>query len=52
VVAAAAIVLELKRPVPQQSSDWVDRQRDKVVRGVQELAQELDDKPWCNGEAY
>ena len=50
--AAAAIVLELKRPVPQQSSDWVDRQRDKVVRGVQELAQELDDKPWCNGEAY
>jgi glutathione S-transferase len=22
------------------------------MRGVTELAQELDEKPWCNGEAY
>jgi glutathione S-transferase len=50
--AAAAVVLELKRPPVQQSREWVDRQQDKIVRGVRELAQELDDKPWCNGDAY
>jgi glutathione S-transferase len=50
--AASTIVLELRRPAVQQSREWVDRQRDKVVRGVRELATELDDKPWCNGETY
>ena len=50
--AAAAIVLECRRPATQQSGEWLDRQRDKVMRGVSELAQELGDRPWCNGEAY
>jgi glutathione S-transferase len=50
--AAAAIVLEHRRPAPGQSGEWIDRQRDKVVRSVRELAQELGDKPWCNGEGY
>ena len=36
----------------QQSRDWLDRQRSKVDRGITELASELGDKPWCNGEAY
>ena len=36
----------------QQSADSIDRQRRKVVQGVAELARELADKPWCNGEAY
>jgi glutathione S-transferase len=48
--AAAAIVLEHKRPVRQQSREWVDRQRRKVEQGVAELARELADKLWCNGE--
>jgi glutathione S-transferase len=50
--AAVAIVLEGRRPAPQQSGEWLDRQRDKVARGVRELAQELGERPWCNGEAY
>jgi glutathione S-transferase len=50
--AAAAIVLEGRRPAKQQSKDWVERQRAKIERGVTELASELGDKPWCNGEAY
>jgi glutathione S-transferase len=50
--AAAAIVLERKRPAEQQSADWIDRQRRKVAQGVAELARELADKPWCNGEGY
>jgi glutathione S-transferase len=50
--AAAAIVLERKRPAKQQNGDWLDRQRRKVDLGVKELSQDLGDRPWCNGEAY
>jgi len=50
--AAAAIFLERKRPERQQSKDWIARQRAKIDRGVVELAQDLGERPWCNGEAY
>jgi glutathione S-transferase len=50
--AAASIVIELRRPARQQSRDWIARQQEKVDLGVKELARELDDKRWCNGEAY
>jgi glutathione S-transferase len=50
--AAIAIVLEGRRPVKQQSKDWVDRQRRKVEAGVAELSRELGEKTWCNGEGY
>jgi glutathione S-transferase len=50
--AAAAIRIELQRSTRQQNRDWLARQRDKVERGVRELGRELDDKAWCNGEAY
>lgn len=50
--AAVAIVVEGWRPARQQSKEWIERQRGKIARGVEELANELGDKPWCNGEAY
>jgi len=50
--AAIAIVLEGRRPAKQQSKEWIDRQRRKVEAGVAELAAELGDKQWCNGEGY
>jgi|SRR5215470_11456223 len=50
--AAVAVVLEGRRPAKQQSKDSVERQRAKIERGVTELASELGDKAWCNGEAY
>jgi glutathione S-transferase len=50
--AAAAIVLERKRPAAQQSEEWVERQQRKIVLGVRMLGSELGDKPWCNGEGY
>jgi glutathione S-transferase len=50
--AAAAIVLERKRPARQQSKDWIERQQRKVVLGVKELAKDLGEKPWCCGESY
>lgn len=50
--AAAAIVLENKRPARQQNKSWLERQRSKVDLGLKELAHELGDRAWCNGEAY
>ena len=50
--ATLAIVLEAKRPAKQQSKDWVERQRQKIAAGVAELARELGENLWCNGESY
>jgi glutathione S-transferase len=50
--AAVAIVLEKRRPAKLQSKDWLDWQRAKIDRGLVELAGELGEKPWCNGESY
>ena len=49
--AAAAIVIERRRPATLQSDEWVDRQRRKISEGVAELARELGDRAWCYGEA-
>jgi glutathione S-transferase len=50
--AALGIVQERKRPAVQQGADYIERQQRKVVAGLAEMARELGDKPWCNGEAY
>jgi glutathione S-transferase len=50
--ATMLIVLERKRPVRQQSKDWLARQHAKIVAGVAEMARELSDRSWCNGEGY
>ena len=50
--AAVAIVREAARPAAQRSKETTSRQREKIERGVVELAKELADKPWCNGEAH
>ena len=50
--AAIAVVRELKRPTRQQSREWIDRHSQKMRRGVQDMANELDDRVWCSGEQY
>jgi len=50
--AAIAIVLERRRPLRQQSKDWIARQQMKLVAGAAMLSEELGNKPWCNGESY
>ncbi|HKW79788.1 MAG TPA: glutathione S-transferase [Casimicrobiaceae bacterium] len=50
--AAVAIVREAARPAAQRSKETTGREREKIERGVVELAKELADKPWCNGEAH
>ena len=49
--AAQALVLERRRPDKQQNADWVERQEQKIAAGVAELARELEEKSWCNGES-
>ncbi len=50
--AAVAIVQETKRPAKQQDAESLARQRQKIDRGLADLARELADKPWCCGDAY
>jgi glutathione S-transferase len=50
--AAGAVATERKRAERQQSKEAIAHQRGKVDRGVIELARELGERPWCNGEAY
>ena len=45
-------MIERRRPEHERSSDWLERQQRKIDAGVAQLAQELDDKAWCNGEGY
>ena len=50
--AAAAIVVERRRPAALQSEEWIDRQRRKIREGTAELGRELDERAWCHGETY
>jgi len=47
--AAATVFLEAKRPKAQQSADWIVRQRGKIMRGLEFMAEELGEKPFCMG---
>ena len=50
--AAATVFLEHKRPDTEQSAEWISRQLTKVTHGLEAAARELDDKKWCDGNAY
>lgn len=50
--AAVTIVLERQRPPQQQSPEWIERQRDKIERGLATLSQDLGERAWCHGDSY
>ncbi|QRM18949.1 glutathione S-transferase [Dechloromonas sp. TW-R-39-2] len=50
--AAASAFLEAKRPKKEQSASWIARQRDKVMRGLDFMAEELGDKAFCMGTHF
>lgn len=50
--AAAAIFIERRRAAEQQSQDWIQRQQLKIDRGLEALAEELGDAPWCMNDSY
>ena len=45
--AAVAAVLEAKRPSGEKSESWIARQREKITRSLEFMAEELGDKPFC-----
>lgn len=47
--AAANAFLEAKRPAGEQSAEWITRQRDKISRGLEFMAEELGEKAFCMG---
>ncbi|MCK6411694.1 MAG: glutathione S-transferase [Azonexus sp.] len=47
--AATGIVMEKRRPAHQQGSDWIQRQRGKLERGLDFMAEHLGDKTYCMG---
>ncbi len=50
--AAAAIFIERKRPESRQDPDWIQRQYDKIHRGLAWMSENLADKPWCVEDGF
>jgi glutathione S-transferase len=50
--AAMQIAQERRRPARQQSKTHVAHQEQKIIRALDVLARELEERPWCNGEGY
>ncbi|MDD2883654.1 MAG: glutathione S-transferase [Dechloromonas sp.] len=50
--AAIGAMLESKRPKKEQSAHWINRQRDKVTRSLDFMANHLGDKAFCTGTHF
>lgn len=50
--ALVLITTEARRPASLRSPEWIARQRHKIDSGVANMASELAERSWCNGEAY
>jgi len=50
--AAVAVVLERRRPAKQQSGATIERQMEKIERGLAVMSRDLGDKHWCTGNAF
>ena len=50
--AAALVFLEKKRPPVQQSGEWIARQEEKIVRGLEYMSEQLGENPWCMGTYF
>jgi glutathione S-transferase len=50
--AAVSALLEGKRPKEEQSASWIERQKDKVQRGLAYMAEQLGEKPFCMGTHF
>jgi glutathione S-transferase len=50
--ALVLAVLEGRRRPEHASQEWIARQHTKIEAAIAEMARELEDHAWCNGEAY
>ena len=46
------MVLEARRPAKQSSAQAIERQKGKIERSLAVMSKELEDKPWCTGNAF
>lgn len=49
--AAAAALLESRRPDGERSPSWIERQREKMIAGLQAMSDDLGDGDWCHGNS-
>lgn len=47
--AAADALLESRRPDGERSAAWIERQRGKMIAGLQAMADDLGENLWCHG---
>lgn len=47
--AAVAAFLESKRPDGERSPTWIERQRDKTMRALRVMSDDLGEQLWCHG---
>ncbi|OQA34415.1 MAG: putative GST-like protein YibF [Betaproteobacteria bacterium ADurb.Bin341] len=50
--AATSVVYESRRPKKEQSATWIARQREKVVRTLAFMSEELGEQPFCMGTHF
>ncbi|TDR31422.1 glutathione S-transferase N-terminal domain-containing protein [Hydromonas duriensis] len=50
--AAVKIRIETMRPKDKQWQDWIDRQQDKLTRGLAVIEEQLTHHLWCANNAY
>ena len=50
--AGLLIRYESMRPKKEQSAAWSDKQTGKLRRGLELVAAELGERPWCHGDRY
>lgn len=50
--AAVAALLEERRPDKEKNASWIERQREKVLRSLEMMSEELGEQPWCTGNAF
>lgn len=49
--AAAAVVMENRRPEGERSAGWIERQHRVVDLSLQACADEFGEHPWCHGNS-
>jgi glutathione S-transferase len=49
--AAASGFLEAKRPAEKRSDEWIARQREKIVAGLEAMSADLGEQAWCHSNA-
>lgn len=50
--ATVAVVMEKRRPLSLQSTDWLARQQGKIDRALKTMSDELGGRSWCGGEFF